>query len=134
MINNILEAYRSDLYETLHKTINTYPLKWYPDTHVFDENKSVKWNREQVILYNKEYEQKKEQLQNEKAEAIRQICDQIAQDIYDYSDLDLTLPEIKLAVRYGVDKGDYCCMDNIFETIIAYLNFTIDHNALTKEE
>lgn len=36
-------------------------MKSLPDNYVFDENKSVKWNREQVNIYNEECKRRKEE-------------------------------------------------------------------------
>ena len=56
-----------DIYESLqdiYKKIKIPSTDSLPSTHVFDEDKSVKWNREQVELYNK----KSKDLRNEAIE------------------------------------------------------------------
>lgn len=43
-------------------------MKTYSDWHVFDENKSVKWNREEVERHNREYKEEQERLNKEHQE------------------------------------------------------------------
>ncbi len=48
-------------------TFSTKPnIKRYEAEHVFDENKSVKWNREEVERINKMYDEKAQELKEEK--------------------------------------------------------------------
>lgn len=49
------EAYRKYT-DHIYPYGSAHSLKKYRDNHVFDENRSVKWNREEVERRNKEYQ------------------------------------------------------------------------------
>ena len=129
LVRNIIEINIEDLYNAIHLT--TPKKRMYSDGYVFDENKSVKWNKEQVEIKNAEYEAERERLIKEQDNIIQKICDDMAKDIseqYNDYDLGLTLPEIQLAINHAVDrKFD---MDEIEEDIIRHLQILIDYKEL----
>lgn len=126
LVRSIIEPSIENLYDAMHRSI-TPKTRRYSDGYVFDEDKSVKWNKEQVEIKNAEYEAEREQLIKEQDNIIQKICDDMAKDILDkYNDYDLglTLPEIQLAINHAVDrKFD---MDKSEENIIRNLQILID--------
>lgn len=104
---------------------------WYSDEYIFDEDKSVKWNREQVKIKNAEYEAEQKRLVKEQDNIIQKICNDMANDILNYyndDDLGLTLPEIQLAINYAIDIN--FDMDEIEDHIIRHLQILVDYKAL----
>jgi predicted HicB family RNase H-like nuclease len=114
----------------------------YEDGYIFDENKSVKWNREKVIIENKKYENECKRLREEKEKSFSKLMNRIAERLYDEianvweyeykdgSEIKIELPEIKLAVVYSFNP-DFT-IDEIIEHIISYLNFLADHHRMYK--
>lgn len=65
----------------------------YPSDYIFDEEKSVKWNREEVERLNREREEKVKELQRAKNKA----RDEVMEDIY---------LAIQREVGGGIDRED----------------------------
>lgn len=106
LVRSIIESNIENLYDAMHCSIAPKTRR-YSDGYVFDEDKSVKWNKEQVEIKNAEYEAERERLIKEQDNIIQKICDDMAKDILDeYNDYDLglTLPEIQLAINYALDR------------------------------
>ena len=126
LMRSIIEWNIENLYNAMHLSA-TPKKRQYSDGYVFDEDKSVKWNKEQVEIKNAEYEAERKRLVKEQDNIIQKICDDMAKDIldeYNDDDLGLTLPEIQLAINHAVDrKFD---MDEIEENIIRHLQILID--------
>ena len=118
LVIDILEYHRRNLYDAIHFLTKPRNMKLYSDGYIFDEDKSVKWNREQIKIKNAEYEAERKRLVKEQDNIIQKICNDMAKDIldeYNDDDLGLTLPEIQLAINHAVDrKFD---MDEIEEDI-----------------
>ncbi len=133
LVRCIIELSIEDLYNAMHLT--TPKKRRYSDGYVFDEDKSVKWNKEQVKIKNAEYEAERERLIKEQDNIVQKICDDMANDILnDYNDYDLglTLSEIQFAINHAVDrKFD---MDEIEDYIIRYLQILVDYKALNIKE
>lgn len=66
------------------------------ENYVFDENRSVKWNREQVLLHNERCEQAKENWRAERNYLIRKAVDKILEAIQETSDYNMSKEEAKL--------------------------------------
>lgn len=130
LVRSIIGFNIENLYNAMHRSI-TPKTRRYSDGYVFDEDKSVKWNKEQVEIKNAKYEAERKRLVKEQDNIIQKICDDMAKDIldeYNDDDLGLTLPEIQLAINHAVDrKFD---MDEIEEDIIRHLQILIDYKEL----
>ncbi len=126
LVRSIIESNIENLYDAMHRSV-TPKTRRYSDGYIFDENKSVKWNKEQVEIKNAEYEAERERLIKEQDNIIQKTCDNMAKDILDEyydDDLGLTLPEIQLAINHAVNrKFD---MDEIEDDIIRHLQILID--------
>lgn len=130
LVRSIIEFNIENLYEAMHRPI-TPKTRRYSDGYVFDEDKSVKWNREQVKIKNAEYEAERERLIKESGNIIQRICDDMAKDIFEqYNDYDLglTLPEIQLAINHAIDNN--FDVDEIAKDIIRHLQILVDYKAL----
>lgn len=130
LVRSIIEVNIENLYEAMHRPI-TPKARQYSDGYVFDEDKSVKWNREQVKIKNAEYEAERERLIKESGNIIQRICDNMAKDIFEqYNDYDLglSLPEIQLAINRAIDNN--FDVDEIAKDIIRHLQILIDYKEL----
>ena len=126
LVRSIIELNIENLYDAMHFSV-TPKKRQYSDGYVFDEDKSVKWNKDQVEIKNAEYEAERERLIKEQDNTIQKICNDMARDIldeYNDDDLGLTLPEIQLAINHAVDRR--FDMDEIEEDIIRHLQILID--------
>lgn len=72
LVRSIIESNIEDLYNAMHRSV-TPKTRRYSDGYVFDEDKSVKWNREQVEIKNAEYEAERKQLAKEQDNTIQKI-------------------------------------------------------------
>ena len=61
-----------------YRVMSTKPMtEKYPYDYVFDENMSVKWNREQVELRNQEWEEERSSLMWEHKRRMESILDEL---------------------------------------------------------
>lgn len=78
-LQSVLEDYRNDKYKNTMPS--PYGLQRYSANHVFDEDKSVKWNKEQVVLKNKERTDKREEYRKESNKLENQLREDISNAI-----------------------------------------------------
>ncbi|AEO93538.1 gp279 [Bacillus phage G] len=78
-LQSVLEDYRNDKYKNTMPS--PYDLQRYSANHVFDEDKSVKWNKEQVVLKNKERTDKREEYRKESNRLENQLREDISNAI-----------------------------------------------------
>ena len=133
MITDILNRHGEDLYDAIHFSTKPRGMELYSDGYIFDENQSVKWNREQVKIKNAEYETEQKRLEKKQDDAIQEVRDDMAKSILDdyyEDDLGLTLSEIQLAVDHAVNTKGIWEMDDIFNHVAQYLQFLIDYKKL----
>lgn len=133
LVIDILEYNRENLYDAIHFSTKPRNIKLYSDEYIFDEDKSIKWNREQVKIKNAEYEAEQKRLVKEQGNIIQRICDDMAKDIFEqYNDYDLglSLPEIQLAISHAVNTKGVWEIDDIFNHVVAYLQILVDYKAL----
>lgn len=71
-------------YEKASDMPTTPKERTYSANHIFDEDKSVKWNREEVVRRNEQIKNDRESLQNARFRAIREAEDDIIEYLSDY--------------------------------------------------
>lgn len=137
-----------DYNDTLHKAIYVniipkHPFKHYADDYIFDEDKSVKWNKEQVKIENDKFKEECIRLQNLAKEHQTKVINEIADFIFDYlnryykSEISLSLNQIIFIIKHIIetteedDSLDYAIC--IIHNIVAYLNFIVDFNLMGGE-
>lgn len=112
-------------YEKASDMPTTPKERTYSANHIFDEDKSVKWNREEVVRRNEQIKNDRESLQNARFKAIREAEDDIIEYLSD------SYPSIsKEKVRKLFDKihssfyRDYfnCTIEYVIDMCLEYLD------------
>ena len=136
-LRNEIKDYYDDLYDIYHMSImpNSNLFKIYHEHYVFDEDKSVKLNKEQVKLKNEEYEQEKERLIKLRDKEWQELSNKIARSLLETSqvwypdEIKLSLEQLNLIVLYAMEYApDNYEPTNILDSIILNLNFAVDLN------
>lgn len=78
----IIEMFRKA--DALPKKPDPKKFKWYSATHVFDEDKSVKWNIQEATRRNEAYDSEYKRLKNEYNETIAKTEGYIIEAVSDY--------------------------------------------------
>ena len=143
-----LKVELEDYIDTLHKAIYAdiipkYPFKHYADDYIFDEDKSVKWNKEQVKIKNDKFKEECVRLQNIAKEHQTEVINEIADFIFDYlnryykREINLSLNQIKFLIQHTIEttEEDYCLdyITCVIHNIVAYINFIVDFNLMGGE-
>ena len=136
-LRNEIKDYYDDLYDVYHMSImpNSNLFKIYPEHYVFDEDKSVKWNKEQAKLKNEEYDQEKERLIKLRDKDWQELSNKIARRLLETSqvwypdEIKLSLEQLNLIVLYAMEYApDNYEPTNILDSIILNLNLAVDLN------
>jgi hypothetical protein len=136
-LRNEIKDYYEDLYDVYHMSImpNSNLFKIYSEYYVFDEDKSVKWNKEQVKLKNEEYEQEKERLIKLRDKEWQALSNKIARRLLETSqvwypdEIKLSLEQLNLIVLYAMEYApNNYEPTNILDSIILNLNLAVDLN------
>ena len=136
-LRNEIKDYYEDLYDVYHMSImpNSNLFKIYSEYYVFDEDKSVKWNKEQVELKNEEYKQEKERLIKLRDKEWQALSNKIARRLLETSqvwypdEIKLSLEQLNLIVLYAMEYApNNYEPTNIFDSIMLNLNLAVDLN------
>lgn len=90
--------------------------------YITDENKSVKWNKEQVDLANIQYKKKLEEFHNHKFE----LYDKFTKDIIDAIKNESKLPESIAYIIYNKASDDYDSSLHLLDLVREYVDFALD--------
>lgn len=88
-----------------------------PANHVFDENQSVKWNRERVEVNNARYQQEVTRLNTEKNKRRDSIMEDIYRAIQAEVGHDLSRKKAIVIWNYAYDKGHSCSFYDIMANL-----------------
>ncbi|MFJ8528380.1 hypothetical protein [Bacillus sp. NPDC094106] len=107
-IDEISEAYRKDFYQPLQE----HPgYKTISKDHVFDENQSVKWNREEVERQNELLKQRKEEWKEEKSRLnakMQKDCIRVLKEDYNLNDAQAD------KLYWYIYQREHSCMHDFF--------------------
>lgn len=90
--------------------------------YITDENKSVKWNKEQVDLANNQYMAKVKEFNIYKSE----IREKFTKDIIDAIKNESKLPESIAYLIYNKASDDYDSQEHLLDLIEEYVDFALD--------
>lgn len=136
-LRNEIKDYYDDLYNVYHMNIipNSNLFKIYDEHYIFDEDKSVKWNKEQIKIKNEEYNQEKERLIKLRDKEWQELSNKIASRLLETSqvwypdEIKLSLEQLNLIVLYAMEyTEDAYEPTNILDSIILELNLAVDLN------
>ena len=93
------------------------------DGYVFDETKSVKWNKEQVELNNKAYNNERIRLITKKSKVIDEVNNLILEKIQYEAGHDISLRQAKVIWDYAYAEGHSAGFHEIYSYIIDLIDF-----------
>lgn len=100
-LTDIKTAVKNDVY--MVKADRLAKLPFYPDSHVFDENKSVKWNTDKIKAENQRIREAKLAVQEKRMQKKRQFLDDIASAIQ--TEHDFTVNQSKIVAAQAWEEG-----------------------------
>lgn len=102
MTKNIYDV-KNDLYNGVYTSKPIRHPKFLKDNHVFDENKSVKWNREQVEIYNKNEGEKYNAALKEKHNCAERLKNDVVEALS--ASYNLSKDAVETAYHYAMSKS-----------------------------
>ena len=100
-LTDIKTAVKNDVY--MVKVDRLAKLPFYADRHVFDENKSVKWNADKVKTENQRIREAKQAVQEKRMQKKQQFLDDIASAVQ--MEHDFTVNQSKIVAAQAWEEG-----------------------------
>ena len=100
-LSDIKAAVKNDVY--MVKVDRLAKLPFYADSHVFDENKSVKWNADKVKAENQRIREAKQAVQEKRMQKKQQFLDDIASAVQ--MEHDFTVNQSKIVAAQAWEEG-----------------------------
>ena len=100
-LSDIKAAVKNDVY--MVKVDRLAKLPFYADSHVFDENKSVKWNADKVKAENQRIREAKQAAQEKRMQKKQQFLDDIASAVQ--MEHDFTVNQSKIVAAQAWEEG-----------------------------
>lgn len=100
-LSDIKTAVKNDVY--MVKVDRLAKLPFYPDSHVFDEDKSVKWNADKVKAENQRIREAKQAVQEKRMQKKQQFLDDIASAVQ--TEHDFTVNQSKIVAAQAWEEG-----------------------------
>ena len=100
-LSDIKTAVENDVY--MVKVDRLAKLPFYADRHVFDENKSVKWNADKVKAENQRIREAKLAVQEKRMQKKQQFLDDIASAVQ--TEHDFTVNQSKIVAAQAWEEG-----------------------------
>ena len=100
-LSDIKTAVENDVY--MVKVDRLAKLPFYADSHVFDENKSVRWNADKVKDENQRIREAKQTVQEKRMQKKQQFLDNIASAVQ--TEHDFTVNQSKIVAAQAWEEG-----------------------------
>lgn len=100
-LSDIKTAVENDVY--MVKVDRLAKLPFYADSHVFDEDKSVKWNADKVKAENQRIREAKQAVQEKRMQKKQQFLDDIASAVQ--MEHDFTVNQSKIVAAQAWEEG-----------------------------
>lgn len=125
----IMEMFRKA--DALPKKPDPKKFKWYSATHIFDEDKSVKWNIQEAARRNEAFDNEYKRLKNEYKDAIAKTEGYIIEAISDYicnvinliPDADKAHETTNIIYRKAYEKSHSCGYREVLRTVEDLVDF-----------
>ncbi len=114
MIREVCLAY-ADLETAQSKELNQIQIT--PKDKIIDEDKSVKWNREEVERRIQEAQQKRADLRKKHIQARSELQSKIYSTIQAYCEVPITIAAAKVMYEYACQESDSYGMDEVSDTL-----------------
>lgn len=98
-------------------------IKKVPLGYIFDEDKSVKWNREQVEINNKNYHEEVIKLKSKRCECMAVVLDNIYTSIQEDMSCEISREQAKTIWDYAYDIGHSGGVYDIFSYLSDLMEF-----------
>lgn len=100
-LSDIKTAVENDVY--MVKVDRLAKLPFYADSHVFDENKSIRWNADKVKTENQRIREAKQAVQEKRMQKKQQFLDDIASAVQ--TEHDFTVNQSKIVAAQAWEEG-----------------------------
>lgn len=100
-LSDIKTAVKNDVY--MVKVDRLAKLPFYADSHVFDEDKSVKWNADKIKAENQRIREAKQSVQEKRMQKKQQFLDDIASAVQ--MEHDFTVNQSKIVAAQAWEEG-----------------------------
>lgn len=126
-MRNIADITWKDIKAEYKKTCNLSciptNLKILSSDYVFDESKSIKWNREQVELNNKAYDDETDRLIAKKSNAFKEVHNLILERIQYEVDYDISRRQAEVIWNYACSRECSSRIHNVYSHLIDIIDF-----------
>ena len=110
------EEIKDGLYKVSEMSCKPRNMQIVSQWHVFDANKSVNWNKEQVVLNNERYRDELKRLREERNREFTMVLDQVYEMIQEEVEYKISLEQARLIWNH-VSRGSLRNIDDTLERL-----------------
>ena len=122
-MSKTLDELRIDYQKVCEMSCEPANIKKVPLGHIFDEDKSVKWNREQVEINNKNYHEEVIKLKSERSERMNVVLNNIYTAIQEDMSCEISREQAEIIWCYAYDMGHSGGVYEIFSQLDVLMGF-----------
>ena len=122
-MSKTLDELRIDYQKVCEMSCIPVNIKKVPLGYIFDEDKSVKWNIEQVEVNNRNYYLEVMKLKSERSECINVLLEDIYTAIQEDMSCEISIEQAKIIWGYAYDMGHSGGVYDIFSHLYDLMNF-----------
>lgn len=111
------EEIKDGLYKVCEMSCNPRDMQLVAQWHIFDADKSVNWNKEQVMLNNERYRNERNRLREERSRELTMVLDQIYEKIQEEVEYKISLEQAKTIWNHVSSGGSLRNIDDTLERL-----------------